>query len=150
MNEVSVADFIKNEIDHSSLSQKELAKLVGFKTPNLITMIKLGDSKLPIVRIPKLAKALNIDPALLLEKTYTEYDPDTYSAIVDILGKPVTAVERDVLRIVNSFLSFDAVESNVERGIYIKRLETVLISVKNIVQACNHGSASHAGEGSSC
>jgi len=145
MKEVSLADFIRNEIDNSDLSQKELAQMVGFNSPNIITMIKLGNSKLAINRIPKLAKALNIDPAVLLDKAYTEYDPETYAAIIEVLGKPITVVERDILRVVNELLPFDSIESDMEREIYIQRLETVLKNIKRILQVCgDHSSAAIA------
>ncbi len=150
MKEVSLADFIRNELDHSELSQKELAQMVGFNSPNIITMIKLGNSKLAINRIPKLAKALNIDPAVLLDKAYMEYDPETYAAIIEVLGKPITVVERDILRVVNEFLPFDYVESGMERQGYIQKLEAVLKDVKHILQVCgDHNSAASSASSNS-
>jgi len=149
MREVSLADYIRNEIDHSELSQKELAQMVGFKNPNIITMIKLGNSKLAINRIPKFAKALNLDPVLLLDRAYTEYDPETYAAIIEILGKPITAVERDILKLVNDLLPFESIESSMERNSYIQKLEAVLKDIKHILDVCgDHDSSAIASSSS--
>ncbi len=150
MKKVSLADFIRNEIDNSDLSQKEIAQMVGFNSPNIITMIKLGNSKLAINRIPRLAKALNIDPAKLLKMAYEEYDPETYEAITEILGKPITVVERDILRVVNELLPFESIESSLERESYIIKLEAVLNNIKHILQVCgDHDSAAIASNDSS-
>ena len=48
-------------------SQAEIAAEAGFVNPNMLSMIKGGKTRLPLDRVPALAKALNVDPARLLQ-----------------------------------------------------------------------------------
>ena len=42
-------------------SQREIAIQAGFPNPNYVSMIKAGSSKLPLDRVPSMAKALDVD-----------------------------------------------------------------------------------------
>jgi DNA-binding Xre family transcriptional regulator len=76
-------------------NQADIAAEVGFINPNVVTMLKSGASKLPLDRVPALAKALECDPAYLLRLALEQAVGDTAArAIIDILGSPVTANER--------------------------------------------------------
>lgn len=58
-------------------------------------MLKLGDTKLAIDRVPQMAKALDVDPALLLRLTFEQvYDETTARAVDEIFGTPISANER--------------------------------------------------------
>ena len=48
-------------------SQAEIASEAGFANVNMLAMIKSGATRLPVDRVPALAKALNVDPARLLQ-----------------------------------------------------------------------------------
>ena len=71
--ETRLAKFLKArllELKHQK-TQAEIAEEAGFVNPNMVTMIKKGSTKLPIDRVPALAKALESDPALLLRLSVT-------------------------------------------------------------------------------
>ena len=75
-------------------SQAEIAEEAGFVNPNMITMIKSGASKLPIDRVPALAKALESDPAWLLRLALEQSHGGTAAAaIYEILNQPITRNE---------------------------------------------------------
>ena len=87
------------------LSQAEEGRLVhelaptGRRKPNIITMFKNGSTKIPMNRIGPLAKALAVDPAHLLRLAMSEYLPDTWDAIEDIMQSTVlTANELKLVR----------------------------------------------------
>ena len=62
--------------------------------PNMVTMIKKGSTKLPIDRVPALAKALEFDPALLLRLALEQSEGSTAAAaIYEIIGQPITKNE---------------------------------------------------------
>jgi transcriptional regulator with XRE-family HTH domain len=86
-----VAFAIERAVNGTSLTQREIAKAVGFKNENMIAMIKLGKAKLPLDRVPAMAKVLGIDPANLfrmaLEQFYTDEQVRSILEIVD-LGLP--------------------------------------------------------------
>src|SRR5262249_51851948 len=48
-------------------NQAEIASEAGFANPNMLSMIKAGSTRLPLDRVPTLAKALDVDPARLLQ-----------------------------------------------------------------------------------
>jgi len=89
VKKVSVADYIKQQLEVVDITQREVARLTGFSTPNNISMIKEGASKLPINRIPAMARALKVDPAYLLRLTLSEYMPETWAVIESLLGKEI-------------------------------------------------------------
>jgi hypothetical protein len=43
-------------------NQADIAQEAGFRQPNVLSMIKSGQTKLPLDRVPGLAKALECDP----------------------------------------------------------------------------------------
>lgn len=83
---INVANYLKQQLAMSEKSQKDIAREVGFNQPNNISMIKDGISKLPINRVPAMAKALNVDPIHLLRITMREYMPETWAVIESVLG----------------------------------------------------------------
>ena len=95
---LSVAEIIRNAIHHSKKTQQEIAKEAGFPKPNIITMLKKASTPLPINRIGKLAKAIDIDPAFLFRQTMLEYYPETWQEIEKNLGAPLlTQNERKLI-----------------------------------------------------
>jgi len=75
-------------------SQAEIAADAGFTNPNVVSMIKSGANKLPLDRVPSMAKALECDPAYLLRLAMEQAVGDTAAqAILDILGTPVSENE---------------------------------------------------------
>ena len=81
------------ELKHKK-TQVEIAEEAGFVNPNMITMIKQGATKLPIDRVPALAKALEVDPARLLRLALEQSEGSTAAAaIYEIIGQPVTRNE---------------------------------------------------------
>lgn len=95
----TVADFIADRLAESDKTQREIAQECGFEKPNIITMFKNGATKLPMNRIGPLAKALNADPAHLLRLVMTEYFPDTWIDIENIMQSTVlTANELELVR----------------------------------------------------
>ena len=81
-----------------SKSQVEIAIEAGFVSRNMLSMLKTGSSKLPLDRVPSLARALECDPAYLLRLTLEQVEGDTAAnALVEIMGTPVTVNEQSWL-----------------------------------------------------
>ena len=81
------------ELKHKK-SQAEIAEEAGFVNPNMVTMIKQGATKLPLDRVPALAKALECDPSLLLRLALEQSEGSTAAtAIYEIIGQPITKNE---------------------------------------------------------
>lgn len=84
-------------------SQAEIAEEAGFVSPNMMSMLRSGASKLPIDRVPALAKALDCDPAYLLQMALEQVAGDTVArAMIEIMGTPVTKNEEQWLEEIRS------------------------------------------------
>ncbi len=94
----TVAEFLTRQIRMSGKSQVEIASAIGYDKPNIITMFKQGKTRVPLDKVGSLAKALEIDPALLLIKVMGEYMPDTLAALQSVLdGLQLTQSERELV-----------------------------------------------------
>ena len=71
-----MASFLADHIDRSLKTQTEIALEAGFERSNIISMLKGGITKLPLVRVPALAKAIGANPTILFRLCMDEYSPD--------------------------------------------------------------------------
>lgn len=78
--------FISIAISASGKSNQEIAEECGFLRGNVVAMIRSGAMKLPINRVLRLAKAVDVDPITLLRKTMSNQDAVLLKAIEEILG----------------------------------------------------------------
>lgn len=76
-------------------TQKEVAREVGFLNANMLSLLKSGANKVPLDRVPALAKALEADPAYLMRLSLEQSVGVTAAnAIVEVFGTPVSENER--------------------------------------------------------
>ena len=89
-----VAEYLDAQINLSGLKQKDISTALGYTKPNIVTMFKQGLTKLPIEKVGPFAKVLGVDPVHLLRIVMNDYMPDTYNAVVKMLGQePITEHE---------------------------------------------------------
>ena len=91
------AAFIIRAIEFSGKSQREIAIEAGFPKPNVVSMLKRGEMKVPLDRIPALAKACHVDPIYLLRLAMEEYSPEIWAVLVDTIGVPLSSNEWEVV-----------------------------------------------------
>jgi len=88
-----IADRIR-DLSHRK-TQAEIASEAGFPNANMMTHLKNGRNKVPLDRVPSLAKALEVDPAMLMRLALDQAVGATAAkAITEIFGTPVTQNER--------------------------------------------------------
>jgi hypothetical protein len=97
-----LAKFIDKRIGELHLkTQADIAREAGFKNANFITMLKQGNAKLALDRVPALAEALDTDPShlmrLALEQTF---GAKMMRVFTDLLGEPVTTNEKAWLELI--------------------------------------------------
>ena len=123
-----VATMISDRIDKlaSHRNQGELAKAMGFKNANMLSMIRRGKAKLPFNKIPIVAKVLDLDAALLLRTHLREQWPEFESVVFEIFGGVLTKNERAWLEffsdVVMPALPHDA-EKRMELREFIRELK---------------------------
>jgi hypothetical protein len=83
---ITVAEYLTAQIEICGKSQKTIAEEVGFPKANVLTMMKHGTTRIPIKRIPDLAKSLGVDPAKFMRMVLAEYQPAILEAIEGVLG----------------------------------------------------------------
>lgn len=88
-----IADRIR-DLSHRK-TQAEIASEAGFPNANMMSFLKNGRNKLPLDRVPSLAKALEVDPAYLMRLALDQAVGATAAkAITEIFGSPATENER--------------------------------------------------------
>jgi transcriptional regulator with XRE-family HTH domain len=94
--DTALAKFIEKRIlELKPKTQSEIADEAGFINANVVSMIRSGTTKLPLDRVPALAKALECDPALLMRLALDQAVGSTpAAALIDILGTPISSNER--------------------------------------------------------
>lgn len=97
---VTVAAYIDQQLALSEKSQKAIAAAIGYTNPNVLTMIKHGNTKLPLNKVGLLARELGVDPKHLLQLTLREYMPDLWDVLESILGEGAL-VSQEELAVVN-------------------------------------------------
>lgn len=73
-------------LERSGKSQKEIAQEAGFARPNVISMMKSGEMKVPIDRALALARACGADPAAFTRLVLAEYSPAVLETLDAELG----------------------------------------------------------------
>lgn len=75
-------------------TQTAIAMEAGFKQATMLANLKAGTSRLPLDRVPALAKALECDPARLFQLAFEQFDGHTTeTAIKQIFGAIVSQNE---------------------------------------------------------
>ncbi len=72
---------ISELIDNSDNSQTEIAKDIGYKNSNIMTMFKRGTTRIPPDKVVPLAFALGQDPGLMLRDWFEAYMPNVMQDI---------------------------------------------------------------------
>lgn len=79
-----VADYLTRCIEDSGKTQIQIADKAGFPAPNALSMMATGRMKIPLHRIPALAKAMGTDPRELLSHCLEAYQPALYALIAHL------------------------------------------------------------------
>ena len=93
----TVAQYLDLAIERTGKTQRELAAEIGYPRPNVISMMKNGDTKIPIDKVPAFARALRIDAGYFLRLALAEYHPEIHRVIVETVGGPLSANERAIV-----------------------------------------------------
>lgn len=103
--ENAIAQYLTKQIDalRGQKSQREIALEMGYDKPNVVSMFKRGEMKVPLDKVPALAKALHVDPAHLFRMALEQYWPDQREVLYKVFGTIVTEEERKVLDLMREF-----------------------------------------------
>ncbi len=68
---------------------------MGFLRPGMLSMIKTGAARIPFTKLPNVAEALGIDPALLIRTHLCETWPEFEDVVHEVFGGVLTEAERE-------------------------------------------------------
>ena len=89
--------FLRNAIENSPKTQREIARDAGFANANALSMMKTGECKVPVNRIPALAAALDVDTKLFLQIAMREYHPEIWMTIDEFMRPSFSPIEENIL-----------------------------------------------------
>ena len=120
--DLSIAVFLTNRIDAVSQkkTQRAIASEIGYDKPNMISMFKSGATKVPLEKIPQLAKALDVDPIHLFRLGLDQYWPGLKETIAGMFdqGGLITDNEFSLIKEVRNITNTDpALSLNIKRGL---------------------------------
>lgn len=90
-----VALYLRNCIARSGKTQLQIAEEAGFPTPNVVSMMKTGQLKIPLARVPAIAKSLGIDPLELFHLCLEAYEPELYECF-SVVAPSVLITSREL------------------------------------------------------
>lgn len=100
MPETKVSLFFKEALEVCGKTQAQVAEEVGYPKPNIISMFKNGDTRIPLEKAGDLALAVNVDPVHFVRLLLESYTPLTYGLMSRHLGELVSANELAILRVI--------------------------------------------------
>ncbi len=110
MTKSPTAQFLADAVETSGLTQREIAGRTGFEKPNIISMMKTGETKVPIDRIPALAVACKADPREFLRIAMREYHPEMWEVLYVIFDPQFTRQEIELLDMFRSAVTVSEIE----------------------------------------
>lgn len=81
------------------LTDQQLCEALGFEREIVLSLIKAGTMKMPLTKIPALAKALKLDAAGLMRVALSESDPELSKAIEEVFNPlGLSATEMNLIK----------------------------------------------------
>jgi hypothetical protein len=106
-----IAAYLTRQIEALSgrKTRREIALEIGYDKPNMISMFKRGETKVPLEKIPLLAKALGVDPIHLFRLGLDQYWPDLQETIAGMFdqGGLITDNEFSLIKEVRNITNTD-------------------------------------------
>lgn len=95
----AIAKFLSKQIDTLAgyKTQREIAAAVGYDKPNMLSMLKRGETRVPIQKIPLLARALEVEPSFLFKLAMEQHWPGEHKVISEIFGDVLSSNERQLV-----------------------------------------------------
>lgn len=90
MPKLTAAEYLALAIALTGKSQKEIAAEAGYDRPNVLSMMKTGVTKIPVDRVPAIARACGVDPKVMLRIVMEEYHPDIWDVLAGTMGDHIT------------------------------------------------------------
>jgi len=94
-----MANYLTQQIDALAghKTQREIAHEIGYDKPNMISMFKRGETKVPFDKIPPLAKALHVDVAHLFRLAMEQQWPGMKTTVDEVFKNIASDNEAEIM-----------------------------------------------------
>lgn len=97
-----VAQIIGEYLKASGKSQTQVSIETGYEKPNIISLLKTGNTRMPYSRIKPFCRSTGGDVETLFMACLEEYHPDILEVITEIKGTAVSQFDREALRVIRA------------------------------------------------
>jgi len=97
-----IARYLTSQIDALSgiKTQREIAQEAGYDNVNVLSMFKRGQNRVPLDKIPALAKALNVDMAFMFRLGLEQFFSDNPEIMGVVFKQAISDNELKILEFV--------------------------------------------------
>jgi transcriptional regulator with XRE-family HTH domain len=85
------------ETIQSEKTQRQIAQELGYKLPNIISMWKRGEARVPLDKIPDLAKVIHVDPLYLMRLGIDQIWSEESDLVAKLFESVLTENEQDII-----------------------------------------------------
>jgi hypothetical protein len=90
-SKLPVKDLLRTRMDELNIKNIDMQQRLGYPTPNVIAMMKMGGMRMAANKAYDLAQMLQLDPAFILGKMLNENDPQLWDTIQKIIGNKIVS-----------------------------------------------------------
>jgi hypothetical protein len=87
----SISALIQARQAQLNVLDADLSLALGYEDKRIVTLIRGGQMRLPLVRVPALADALSVEPRQVLQLAMDEITPGVFDVIEQVLNPSVAA-----------------------------------------------------------
>ncbi|CAO3459950.1 hypothetical protein [Azospirillum argentinense] len=94
-----MVEFLSTRLDElrGIKTQREIARDLGYDRPNIISMFKLGETKVPLDKVPALAESLQVDFGFLLKLALEQYMTGEMKQLEKFMDRVVSDDEFEIV-----------------------------------------------------
>lgn len=135
--------YLSTCIARSSKSQKQIALETGYPQPNILSMFKKGQTKIPVNAVIPLADAIGGDRLFLMRLVLEDHFPDCHEDLQNLIarGEPLTRNECAMLRTVRQTMK--AMDIDMGDPEIVRELEQAMQRIARIQERSERGARDH-------
>lgn len=89
--------FLASALSTCEHKQTDIAKILGYAGPNIISMWKKGRTPIPLNKVPDLAEAIGVDPRHLMRLVLQDHYPELKSVLDATVGCTLSRNEQTLI-----------------------------------------------------